>query len=525
MSILLSTLYPDSQRIDGSGGDGGRDHQLVTDNKKDYWQSKYFLHRLRESATRKRQVTESLITAAAEQPDSWTLVTPMIPNPEELRWFDSLQPGYPFPLKWRGGDWLDARLAEHPAIVRHFMGANDQYVALLRELKQEQDAMVDGLPAAIDRLEQLAARMDHANPFYRVDFSIENGKVASASLKPKYPGAEKDFPIETRFDIVVESAQAEDGLRQRVADAFDWGEAVDIPAANIRNLNVNAPHGFAITDGSADISIGAVAAEAVQLSLQLLVQAPEGRRVAALPFHLAGRTHGAKGITLRGVDLTGMIRVRIRAEVAAGRVQLNIRSGTPSQGILPGTLLPALRFIAAASSPNTATFSIQGVPTGVAIELPDAEPLEPRYVEFIEGLARLQDVTNFPFPVPESWTNKDEYELRRAIRLLNGERIRIGAGPASFTLVRSAPDMAATISAAEFHSVAIPAFDPYVARICGHDIDLGDYTHYVQKARITSVELPENTGYRVTIDPDAGYGIEAALGVKNQPPGQPAVIE
>ena len=29
VSVLLSRLYPDAQRIDGKGGDGGRDVQIV----------------------------------------------------------------------------------------------------------------------------------------------------------------------------------------------------------------------------------------------------------------------------------------------------------------------------------------------------------------------------------------------------------------------------------------------------------------------------------------------------------------
>lgn len=147
VSVLLSTLHPGSRRIDGSGGDGGRDHQFEVDGRLELWQSKYFLGRLAEKG-RKRQVTDSLLTAAALQPDSWTLVTPMVPTPEELAWLRELQHQYPFPLDWKGGDWLDAELMLHPSIVRHFNSANDEYVALLRELSQEQEALVDGLPAA-----------------------------------------------------------------------------------------------------------------------------------------------------------------------------------------------------------------------------------------------------------------------------------------------------------------------------------------------------------------------------------------
>lgn len=70
VSTLLSTLHPDSERIDGAGGDGGRDHQLRADGRLDLWQSKYFLRRLSESKTRKDQIKDSLDTGAGLQPDS-----------------------------------------------------------------------------------------------------------------------------------------------------------------------------------------------------------------------------------------------------------------------------------------------------------------------------------------------------------------------------------------------------------------------------------------------------------------------
>lgn len=39
VSTLLSTLHPDSERIDGTGGDGGRDHQWRTGEHLELWQS------------------------------------------------------------------------------------------------------------------------------------------------------------------------------------------------------------------------------------------------------------------------------------------------------------------------------------------------------------------------------------------------------------------------------------------------------------------------------------------------------
>lgn len=226
VSVLLGTLHPESERIDGAGGDAGRDHQLRSDGRLDLWQSKYFLRRLSESPTRKGQIGESLRTAARLRPDSWTLVTPMVPTPGERAWFDDLACEYPFPVVWRGGDWLDAQLARHPAIVRHFMSANDEYVALLRELKEEQEALVDGLPAATSRIERLAAKLNDSNPFYAVDFTVQDGRITSARLRAKYRGAEQDSPVTMQSTLVAGPAQ--DDLVERLCAAFEWGEQAEL---------------------------------------------------------------------------------------------------------------------------------------------------------------------------------------------------------------------------------------------------------------------------------------------------------
>jgi hypothetical protein len=64
ISTLLSTLHPDSERIDGAGGDGGRDHQFRTNERLDLWQSKSFVGRL-SASSRKRQISDSLTAAGS----------------------------------------------------------------------------------------------------------------------------------------------------------------------------------------------------------------------------------------------------------------------------------------------------------------------------------------------------------------------------------------------------------------------------------------------------------------------------
>ena len=76
-SVLLSRLHPDAQRIDGSGGDGGRDVQIVNDqdDKTLYaFELKSFTGRMDPS--RRQQVSNSLKRAADLKPVGWTLVVP-----------------------------------------------------------------------------------------------------------------------------------------------------------------------------------------------------------------------------------------------------------------------------------------------------------------------------------------------------------------------------------------------------------------------------------------------------------------
>lgn len=46
VAVLLSTLHPNAERIDGAGGDGGRDVQLREDGRKDFFELKSHTGRL-----------------------------------------------------------------------------------------------------------------------------------------------------------------------------------------------------------------------------------------------------------------------------------------------------------------------------------------------------------------------------------------------------------------------------------------------------------------------------------------------
>jgi hypothetical protein len=515
VSTLLSTLHPDSERIDGAGGDGGRDHQWRTDDRLELWQSRYYLRRLSESQTRKRHITESLVAAAAHQPDSWTLVTPMVPNPEERAWFDGLKSSYPFPLVWRGGDWLEARLAEHPSIVRHFMGANDEYVALLRELQQEQEALIDGLPAALPRIEQLAAKVYDSNPFYKVDYTVRDGKVDSWSLRPKYPGAETDSPVAITFNVVAGRADA--ALVESMRAAFDWGDSVALPASHVRDVVITGPPGFAGTYNQADIAISP-AEEAVDLSLRLVIQGPDGQHLAALPARLSIRRWGSRGVTLHGSDVTGVINTQVRLDLTASRFSLTLNASW-SRPLLPGAALPVLRFMHLASPPNTLSLKLGESLNIPPVAVPGGMAVSEESVRMVEDLDRLQAAAGEPFPVPRELTIEDRREIRRARRLLDGQRVRIGDGRVHLGTDDDPQSLIEAVGNWELFALSATRREPYIAHVAGHDLDLGPCTVYVSRARLDPSSLtPTAAGtYELSVIPDQDCGIEIALG---QPPDQ-----
>ena len=150
VAVLISRLHPEAQRIDGSGGDGGRDVQLPLPTGLEIFELKSFTGRM--TAPRRRQVERSLKKAAEHNPTAWHLVVPIKPSPSEIKWFEKATEDYPFACDWLGLDWLDGHIANHAELPRYYIeGSSDEIVRVLVELNREQAYLAGGLPDAIDR--------------------------------------------------------------------------------------------------------------------------------------------------------------------------------------------------------------------------------------------------------------------------------------------------------------------------------------------------------------------------------------
>ncbi|MCR3748139.1 hypothetical protein [Lentzea californiensis] len=514
VSTLLSTLHPESERIDGSGGDGGRDHQLRSGDELHIWQSKWYVDRLSKSRSRKRKILESLDAAAESKPSAWSLVTPMIPNRTEREWFEDVSRNYSFPLVWRGGDWLEANLAQHPSIVRHFMGAEEEYVNLLRELREEQAACaeiaVHGMEAARPRIELLAAKIDDSNPFYRVDFSVENGRIVNARLRPKYRDAEKDSPVTMQFTVLAGDTQP--GMIERLKSAIEWGERIELSPSDVRDFVISGPPGFEASHDSVHIQIGPVKPEKIDLNGRIVLQDPIGKRLASLPIRWSTRVAGTRGITIFGSDLSGVVKVQLKVIPEDRRFTLNL-SYEWSKPRLPGAILPILRFQQHSLPVNTITVSLDELTTR-PIPAPESISIPAEVVQFAEDLERIQAVLGEPFPMPHRWTATDIKEARRVVEMLEGRRV-----VANINHVKVSSKKPKYIREAFIRtpgSLRMSTGDPYVAKIAGNDLELGAHVIYVPSAELVEGATRRGTtNFRIV--PSEGTDIEVELGEIPEP--------
>jgi hypothetical protein len=103
VSVLLSRLRQ-ARRVDGTGGDGGRDCYFTDERGTDVFELKSFTGRMAKAW--RAQVKKSLAKAMGSDPRSWTMIVPIDPTPDEQTWFDSLGEGSAARLEWLGKTWL-----------------------------------------------------------------------------------------------------------------------------------------------------------------------------------------------------------------------------------------------------------------------------------------------------------------------------------------------------------------------------------------------------------------------------------
>ncbi len=517
VSVLLSRLHPEAERIDGIGGDGGRDVQIRTANELHLFEIKSFTGRLSvKSPARRRQVEDSLKTAAAMQPDSWTLVVPINHNKEELDWFDSLRQEYPFPLTWFDRDWLDSQMAAFPDIRRYYIeGAADEVVALLRQLQHEGDPLIGGVKAALERAQALQGRLNEIDPQYC--FELTPGPVQAAvaahpgavmyqeerhtggdswtiSCHAKYRDAPNDRPITVKASLDF-SGEGSTELQQQYIDLLLYGAGESV-ATPVTSLSVDAPGGLGATQSGGFVAIHPLH-ESIELPARLAVLSQHGIPRGSVALRFTRRAKGLEGATLSGEDITGMIDVQMQLHLS-GTGRLNITT-KPLRSYLPSQVLPALKLLAVLSAPNLMTVSIDNKPVFSPAPAPAGPMVAEGFPRFVEDLVHLQDATGTSFAVTADPTADDVRNLRWALNLIDGGEAAVTApSTVPFPVATNSLNKAPTVGDL-FEQLAFERLE-YID-VLGEQVPLGMCNVTGGPWRVIAVESQEEVS-RLTVELD-----------------------
>lgn len=485
-TALIKSMHPQAERIDGAGGDQGREIQIRTGGELEFYQLKSFTGRLDAKSGRRRQVERSLAAAAKLNPTSWALVVPIDPTPGELNWFDGLRGRYAFPLHWRGKNWLDTELATRPGLIRYFVhGGADEAVRLVTELGKEQAALVNGAPDALARTQHVVNQLNDLDPYYRFEITV-GADGQRIVIIPKYPGAERDSPITAKLEMQFPDTP-EGRLRlDEVRSAIEFGTRLTIGNEELKSLSIEAPAGL-----GGVFSQGTVVAEPVQdpdwnLPGRLLLQNMEGATIGALPVVFNERTIGTKGFTITAWDRTRTFRLTQRIDGLTARGEGSFEFAIPPDAY-PGLILPVLRFLHRMRIPNKLVIEVNGELTSGHSPLGDDEIVPTAYLELIEALDRIQAATTSYFAIPEDFTQEEAGDIMQADRLLRGEAV-----PFTWTTIN------ATITAQAGIDVLLEeqpgthswrtVHPDYTLKVADHDLHLGQFNMVIDGATVANLE-------------------------------------
>ena len=483
VSVLLSRLTQ-ARRVDGRGGDGGRDCYFSDEQGTDVYELKSFTGRMGQA--QRRQVERSLDRAMTDGPRSWTLVVPIDPSPGEERWFGTLKARHSSArLEWLGKTWLNEQLAKFPDITRYFSGAADEVVRLLADINREGALPRDAAGLAWQFAGQ-AGRLNEIDPYYWFGFTVA-GESVTVTAHPRYPDAPRDRPITVAMALQFNDSPGQQEARAGFADFMRFGTPVTIPPDSITRLAVDAPaglggefQGWTLTlDGTLRPGPGQPSA------IWLRVPAsPPVRRMVRLD--VTERSAGDGGLRLLARDQSGLLTLELRFDFSQQNSQVDLTYRYRS-GVLPQDAVPALRFCAEfyAAEEMAVTDPTGNVITVISGSFGLAEP--EAYIRCAELLAEVQQLCGTTFALPDEFSAEDQRDLLYARAILLGEPVQ--AEWTSLSVPLAAPPVDNLLSQVEQHGdqFAFAIAVPQTVVVAGGQLPIGTVLQYIPSARITNL--------------------------------------
>ena len=420
VSVLLSRERQ-THRVDGSGGDGGRDCYFSDENGTDVYELKSFTGRMTQS--RRRQVKRSLARAMEQAPRSWTLVVPIDASPPEQAWFDSLRAGVSARLDWKDKTWLEEKLAQYPDIIRYFSGAAEEVVRLLAEIAHE-DVLPDDARALGERFSGAVRRLNEVDPYYQFAYSV-TGDTTTVTAHPKYPDAPRDRPLHVTATLRFDDSPASREVQGALADFMTYGTRVVIPGVHVEGLVVDAPGGLGGTFPGAELILDGtyeLAPEVPETIVLRMPPQPPIRQTVRLRVRERSRGQGG-GFRLASKDNSGLLFLELRVDTALKTLRAEL-SYCYLASVLPQDAVPVLRFCAAlAGGEQMAITDPGGAVFGTASGSFDPEDWPQAYIQCAEKLAEIQELAGASFPLPLEFRPEDQRDMEYARMLLTGQAV------------------------------------------------------------------------------------------------------
>ncbi|MBT2873544.1 hypothetical protein [Streptomyces sp. McG7] len=515
ISVLISRLHTEVQRIDGSGGDGGRDVQVPLESGLVIYEVKSFTGRLDKS--RKQQIKRSLKKAKNHNPEFWHLVMPLDLTPGELEWYDGLKSDYPFISEFtRGRTWLDSEMARRPDIARYYVGdSNSEIVNCLREIREEESALSNGAADAIDRVKRIVSRLNEIDPHYMFGMHVGADGTVKTEIFPRYPGAELDRPIVIKAKFTFPRTPEGEAAAAEFRDSMDYGVPVELSEEFIQSVEVDAPAGLGGSFSGGSLTLGSVqhAAKSDDVRYAVIAADVHGRPLATLPLNLTSRFRGGRGAQLELSDITGFFTLQARISVPdrAGAFTFGFAH---KDGVLPSALLPTVRFLLHLKAGNQWGLSLDGEVSQLHVLSETFMPEIVAYGRYLKILVKLQDYANFPFPVPRDLSDSDARRLRKAIHLIDGNKLTSSWNRASITFTREGVETWRTVTGTDARQMLIQ--EDFYTDICGNHIYVGQVRRHIASARVEDLPAAElmdseDGGFPVSLIPGEDDTVTVSL--------------
>jgi hypothetical protein len=509
---------PSVRRIDGAGGDEGRDCEFETDEGLVIYQLKSFTGRLDDKSGRRRQVIKSLNSAVAHQPKRWELVVPIDHTPGELKWFRGLRKIAGCPVEWRGLTWLNLRFAERLFIASYFLGdTRDEVINLLTEMGRREAALEKGVPDVVQQAAALVRRANEIDPHWRFEITTD-GTKSSITARPAYAGAEEDRPITVKFNVVIPSTTEEGQAKLAEFErALDFGTVVDLAPEHVPEVEIDAPAGLGGTFKGPSIRFGPGQPTTTEpVDVVFGVVDPAGTSVATLSMNMVPESSGRKGTVLRGSDRSGCVTGTIAINVADMTYQVSLAFDWKT--FVPSDFIQGANFLAKYQAPNLVVVQ-EGdrIAASEPYQCPADELIAEWVSEFVRDLAMVQTQAGMVQAVSGALTAQDAVNASGAIRLLRGFEEHKEWTEADVTFAPTAPLDQRQAFAEGVIKMERDMDEPVLLQIAGAVYPIGRRHHVTVHARVTPesrqgllIESPTED-IKARLRPEPGTGATVRL--------------